>query len=363
MEEELKHHPRGMSQWPAKIACACFTGKGDSKDASIGTEMHARLAELLTELKETGALPPCDPGESYHGAGVYRAAAIIRDSMIANNVRQEELHIEERVTTEDGIFGTADAWVWGRSTNTLIVWDFKTFRNPGRDYTAQLAGYALAICQQRELNGGVPPAEVSLRVLYGDSKDVDMQTLSLYEMQSLCESAMAAFDAADKGEAMPTQCNWCELCAHAATCPAFRAVAETVTKPIYASIPEQWATLPAESKAQMLVLAETVCKWADAVREKAKADLMGGATIEDDENGIRYCLRSVSSSKTPRTADACKMLMGKGVSADEIRAELTMSATSVKKLLKGAGLKGKAIEEALTSVCDASAGSVQMVRG
>jgi hypothetical protein len=173
---------------------------------------------------------------------------------------------------------------------------------------------------------------------------------------------MEAFDMADRGEAQPTQCNWCELCANAATCPAFKAVAEAVAKPALANVTEQWETLPTERKAQMLVLAETVCKWAEAVREKAKADLMSGTFIADLVNGIEYSLRNVSGCKTPRTADACKLLMGLGVSADEIRGELSMSAASLKKLLKGAGLKGKAIDEALEAVCDVGAGFVQMVR-
>jgi hypothetical protein len=187
--------------------------------------------------------------------------------------------------------------------------------------------------------------------------------LSLAELQDIRDTAMEAFDKAEKGDAMPTQCNWCELCAHAAACFAFRGVAIGVAQSGISHAPEQWQFLGVASKARLLVLAETVCKWADAVREKAKADLMSGATIEDEEKGIKYCLRSVSGRKTPRTADACKMLMGKGVSADEIRGELTMSAASVKKLLKTAGLKGKAIEEALSAVCDVTAGSVQMVRG
>jgi hypothetical protein len=362
MEEELKHHPRGMSRWPAVLACGCFKGKGESADANYGTEMHGELAKVLTVFKETGALPPADSDASFHLAGVYRAAAMIRDCLYLQGVQPSNLHIEERVTLEDGVFGTADVW-YGDARGCLYVWDFKTFYNPGRDYTAQLAGYALAICQQREDGGGKPYNEVCLRTVYGDNPSVSEVYYTLCELQCIHGTVMVVFDMADRGEAQPTQCNWCELCANAATCPAFKAVAETVTKPIYASIPAQWETLPIEIKAQMLVLAETVVKWADAVREKAKADLMSGAVIEDEANGIRYCLRTVSGRKTPRTADACKMLMGKGVSADDIRGELTMSATSVKKLLKSAGLKGKAIEEALASVCDVSAGSVQMVRG
>jgi hypothetical protein len=363
MEEELKHHTRGMSKWPAILACACYEGTEGGKNAEFGTEKHAYLAAQLAYLRDNGALPPRDEAADFFDAGCRRVAERIRDSLIANNVQPSAMHIEERCTMEDGTYGTADLWFCNEETSRLFVWDFKTFRNPGRDYTAQLAGYALAINQTRELEGKLPLHETNLRVAYGDSAEVDCVMLSLAELQDITAEAMAAFDAADKGEAQPTQCNWCELCANASTCPAFKAVAETVTKPIYASIPAQWETLPMERKAQMLVLAETVVKWADAVREKAKADLMGGATIEDEENGIKYCLRSVSGRKTPRTADACKMLMGKGVSADEIRGELTMSAASVKKLLKAAGLKGKAIDEALSAVCDVTAGSVQMVRG
>jgi hypothetical protein len=361
MEEELKHHPRGMSRWPAVLACGCFKGKGESADANYGTEMHGELARLLTVFKETGALPPADSDASFHVAGEYRAAAMIRDCLYLQGVQPEALHIEERVTLEDGVFGTADVW-YGDARGCLYVWDFKTFYNPGRDYSAQLAGYALAICQQREDGGGKPYNEVCLRTVYGDNPSVSEVYFTLCELQDIRDTVMEAFDMADRGEAQPTQCNWCELCANAATCPAFKAVAEAVAQPALANVTEQWETLPTERKAQMLVLAETVCKWAEAVREKAKADLMSGTFIADLVNGIEYCLRNVSGRKTPRTADACKLLMGLGVSADEIRGELSMSAASLKKLLKGAGLKGKAIEEMMARVCDVSAGSVQMVR-
>lgn len=356
-----EHHPRGMSKWPAILACGCFTGKGESQDAAYGTEMHGALAKILTAYREDGELPPCDPDASFHLAGVYRAAAMIRDCMYLQGVQPSNLHIEERVTLEDGVFGTADIW-YTANHRDIFVWDFKTFRNPGRDYTAQLAGYAAAIASEYPMNV-VANQRYHLRIVYGDSPEVDDHTLTYGDCIKIRGEAMAAFDKADKGEAQPTQCNWCELCANAATCPAFRAVAEVVTKPIYASIPAQWETLPVEQKAQMLVLAETVCKWSDSVREKAKADLMSGATIEDEANAIRYCLRNVSGRKTPRTAEACRMLLERGVEPDALRGKLTLAVRSIKELLKTVGVKGKAADELIAQVCDIAEGTVQMVRG
>jgi hypothetical protein len=210
----------------------------------------------------------------------------------------------------------------------------------------------------------VPPAEVSVRVLYGDSKEVDMQALSLYEIQCIAEKAMAAFDAADNGKAQPSQCNWCELCANAATCPAYRAVAEAVaSRQDLATVTEHWDSLTPAEMAQSLALAETVSKWADAVKGKAKETLQAGRTIADADHGISYTLRTSKGRTVPYTANACKMLIGHGVSPDAIREKLTIGAQACKELLRSVGVKGKAATELVESVSEIGPGTVSMVRG
>lgn len=366
-QQELHHHPRGMSRWPAVLTCPTFEGKGGNANAELGTEKHRALAAMLEHLKKEGELLLRDDSADFFDAGVRRVAETIRDCLIINHLPPLALHIEERVQLDDGVFGTADVWYESGASKILWVWDFKTFRNPGRDYTAQLAGYALAIYQMRKRQLEVfthgeqfLPEQFVLRTAYGDSRGVDTVSLSLEELQRIHADAMTAFSTGGA----PRQCNWCELCAKAPTCPAFRAIAEAVTEENSAPAQAiaQWTSLPQEYKAQLLVLAETVVKWADAVREKAKADLLGGGTIEDAANGISYKLQQRAGRKVPRTADACRMLTAQGVSTDAIRKELSLAASSVKALLKGVGIRGKAAESLLESVCDASAGSATMVR-
>lgn len=349
------HHTRGMSRWPAILECNCFTSKPSSKDATFGSEKHAQLAEMLNHLKQHGSLP-ATLEDGFFDAGVRRTAEFIASCMIATNTPAAALHVEDRVTLEGGIFGTADAWYI--TDEKIVVWDFKTFRNPGRDYTAQLAGYALAIRQ----NNADAPNTFSLRTIYGDSTEVNEVTMSAGEAFDTYLQAMSAFDSADT--AQPKQCNWCDLCDRAAECSAYRAIAEAVSsRTDLATAPQNWSMLSRENKAQMLVLAETVCKWADAVRGKAKDDLLAGESIADEANGISYKLRNVNGRKTPRTADACAMLTAKGVTAEAIRSKLTLAATAIKELLKTVGIKGKDADALVETVCDVSAGTVQMVRG
>ncbi len=356
------HHERGMSRWPAILACGCFEGGQGGADADFGTEKHAQLAQLLLHLRNNGHLPPRE-SDGFFDAGVYRAAETIRDSLIANNVTADALHIEDRVTLEDGVFGTADIW-FEDENDRLFVWDFKTFRNPGRDYTAQLAGYALAICQTEEANGRTPRHEIHLRTLYGDSAMIDSTMLDLYELQQIRDEVMTAFDKAAQGTAQPTQCNWCELCAHKAGCQAYAAIAEAVTStPALADSVQHWDVLTSQEKAQRLLLAEAVTKWAEGVRAAGKADLASGKTICDEANGILFKLRAVAGRKTPRMAEACRRLIGLGVQPDAIRERLKFGATDIKDLLKTVGLKGKAAEAILEEVCDLGAGSTQLVRG
>ena len=354
------HHERGMSRWPAILACGCFEGAAGGADADFGTEKHAQLAQLLEHLKANGRLPSKSDDAGYFEAGVYRAAEMIRDSLIANNVEPEALHIEERVTLEDGTFGTADIW-FADDHGRLFVWDFKTFRNPGRDYEPQLAGYALAICQTMEAQGK-SAHEIHLRTIYGDSQIIDRSMLDLYELQQIRDEVMAAFD--NRATAQPTQCNWCELCAHKASCGAFKAIATAVTtQPDLANAVQRWETMTSAEKADTVYLAEVVTKWAEGVRDAAKADLVMGKQIADEEKGVLYKLRQMSGRKTPRTADACKMLTIRGVTADAIRGKLAISTSAIKDLLKTVDIKGKAADALIADVCDVTAGSVQMVRG
>lgn len=364
MKEELKHHPRGMSKWPAMLACGCFEGAEGGKDAEFGTEKHAQLAQILGHLKEHGILPSKQTDTGFFEAGVYRAAEMIRDSLIANNVDLERLHIEERVTLECGTFGTADVW-FDDGHGRLFVWDFKTFRNPGRDYTAQLAGYALAICQEREERivkrelRERPIYEAHLRTIYGDSSIIDSTMMDLFELQSFRDDAMRAFDNA--ANAQPTQCNWCEICSKFATCPACTAVANKVQETL-ADAPMKWETYTPAKKAQVMLLAEFLGKWSEDVKKAAKQTLLDGGVVADEAIGAAWTIVSKRGALEVNTAAACKALVDKGVDVNEIRKELKLSATGVKSLLKLVGIKGKAADAIVEACGTRGADSAQIKR-
>lgn len=349
MPDQEAHHPRGMSKWPSILACARYESAEGGSNAALGSKTHAYLANILSEYKLTGKVPKLDADAAFFDAGAYRAARTIIDCSVACGIRPEDLHIEERVTLEDGVFGTADCWY--ANEVTCCVWDFKTAYNPGRDYIPQVAGYALAIRQQMELAGVKhPPYEFNLRTIYGDSSAVDGVLFDIGELQHIYERVQRAFD--DK-DAAPTQCNWCPLCAKREGCAAYRAIAETVqTRQDLATAPTRWGEMSSVEHAQILTLAYDVKRWAEDVIAKGKETLIAGGAIADEQHGIAYTLKQTRGRKTPRVADACRMLSARGVEADAIRSVLTISASAVKALLKGVGITGKAADALVESVCD-----------
>ena len=354
----MNHHPKGMSRWPSILACGRFEGREGNADAEVGTSKHAKLAELLNHLKVYGALPPREDGD-YLDAGVYRAAEMIRDCMIATNVAHGDLHIEERVTLNDGVFGTADVWYENVGRRELFVWDFKTFRNAGRDYTAQLAGYALAIYEalERDTAYMAPSAKwylpevFHLRVIYGDSREIDSVTLGLDEIKAYRDEAMDAFD--NVPVAQPTQCNWCELCANYEGCQAVAAVAKRVMDDNrLASTVERWDDLTPAVKAQRMIVAQSLSKWCDAVLSRGKADMVAGVEIEDEAHGIHPRLQSQRGRKTVRVPDLCAKARSMGIEDKDITPLFEVKATAVERLFRTVGLKGKALQDAVESVCD-----------
>lgn len=356
---ERAHAKRSMSRWCAMLECACFESKPATEATNKGTAVHDKLAGWLTEYKKTGALPAKPESLDFVEAGAYRAAQIIVERLNAEHLTKDALMIEERVQIEGtDVYGYVDV-MW-QSDTFLTVLDFKTFYNPSRDYTAQLAGYAYAYATQHGLPDNM---NVKLIVAYGDNPTMPTLITTIKWCKETYSVAMAAFDKRDAGEAQPQQCAWCDLCVHATTCPAAQAIVKHITtEPKYNEALTAWADLPVVKKAQLLVLAETVVKWADAVRENAKADLLAGLVIEDEENGIKYGLRTTKGRKTPRTEDCCRMLKAQGVTDDELRAVLKIGATEAKTLLKEHGIKGKEADALIDNVCDFSAPSSVMVR-
>ncbi len=371
------HHPRGMSRWPALLACPLFEGReGDAEGyAAAGTGVHATLAWWLSELRERGRLPEVEAETlSFHEAGAWRAAKRVAELLLMYGVSPRELRVEERVTlfdpeTRERVFGTADALFLAPGRGTAVVVDFKTFRNPGRDYLPQLAGYGVAAARASK----APIGALRLEVLYGDSAERETAELKREEAEALAARGLAATLGPRAGDA-PRQCAWCELCARFAACPACVGVAEATAEAgkdgpgedaEAAGIverPDRWPALGAARKAQLLVIAEFATRWAEAVRDAAKADLRDGLAIADPEHGIAFGLRERKAGLRLDVDALWAAAKARGVSAADFRACLRPDAAEAKKVLRAAGLKAKEAEAALESCGTRGAPSLTLAR-
>ena len=386
------HHPLGMSKWPAALACPRFDGKDESADAAFGTGVHATLAWWLSELRERGRLPEVEAeGLSFHEAGAWKAAQTIEAELRVCGASPRALRVEERVSlyypgTKEHVFGTADALFV--HDGAVHVFDFKTFFNPGRDYMPQLQGYGLAAARacKEEID------TVVCSVLYGDAPGkAERVVFDKADCEAVAERALDTLstprEELAKAGAEPTQCAWCELCKHFATCPACHRVAVSAaeaglsvgeagkvpkdagvvraeTHPDVPVIGQMacWADMPSERKAQLMVIAEFAAKWADAVRAKAKADMLAGEVIADPANGIAYTLRE-TRGRLKLDCDALwAAAKSHGVSAAAFRACLKPDATEAKKVLRAAGLKATAADDVLESCGTRGASSQTLVR-
>lgn len=369
------HHPRGMSRWPAVLACPCFEGKDASADAEEGARLHALLAGWLTALRDGDVEPEVDVGGlSFHEAGAWRAFKTIRRAVLDLGLPFVDLRVETRVTlfdaaNKDTVFGTADCLLMDPERGVVHVWDFKSFYNPGRDYSAQLLGYGLGAA----LASKTPIETIRWTVLYGDHAESESGEASKDEAMSVFQRAMAVFDnRVAHVPAKPCQCNWCELCERFPSCRACAAVAEDVRKEFQAAegsevlactlTADGWGRLPSTRKAQLLVLAEFCGKFADVVRAKAKEDLLAGVSISDPENGIAYALRETRGRLKLDVDALWAAAKAKGVQAAAFRACLKPDGVEAKKVLRAAGLTAKAADEVLESCGVRGAGSQTLVR-
>ena len=363
------HHPRGMSRWPAVLACPAFEGREASADAAEGTRLHALLAGWLAALRDGDVEPEVEVGGlSFHEAGAWRAFKAIRRAVLDLGLPFSALRVETRVTlfdaaNRDTVFGTADCLLVDGERGVVHVWDFKSFYNPGRDYSAQLLGYGLGAA----LASKTPIERIRWTVLYGDHEESESGEATKAEAMEVFQRAMAVFDnRAAHVPATPAQCAWCELCRHFAGCQACANVAHGVQGLEQVgdgkSGPGRWAGLPTTRKAQLLVLAEFVSKWADAVRSAAKADLLSGAVIADPENGIAYALRETRGRLKLDVDALWAAAKARGVQAADFRGCLKPDGVEAKKVLRAAGLTAKAADEVLESCGVRGAGSQTLVR-
>lgn len=366
------HHARGMSKWPAILECPYFEGKGESRDAAMGTAVHGSFAGFVEALKRGEGMPDAE-GLSLHEAGALRAARLVFDEAMAREVPADEIFTERRVELEDGVFGTCDAYFADRWEKIVHVYDFKTFFNPGRDYSAQVVGYGLAILDGMEGESDFCREDWDIQgaILYGDSPETyRMRSVEYGEALAIYGDVKQAFMEREGGYGRPRQCNWCELCAKFGGCQACEKA--VVSLPEVDVLPadvrrgfgtvREWDALEPASKAQLLVLAEFAGKWADAVRARAKADAMAGVVLSDEANGIAFRLRESRGRARPRVNELWPLMVAHKVSAEAFRERLSISASDAERLLRDAGMRAREAKEAVLAVSDVGAGSVSLVR-
>ena len=358
------HHPYGMSKWSPLFACPCFDGKGASKNTEAGTKYHALFAETLQGYlngKDLTAQVDALEGEEDHlRKGTILACLRVIEKYIAG-VPNAKAYVEKAVETWLGIYGRADLIV--TAPGKLVIVDFKTFYNPGRDHSPQLAGYAIGALKTLGL-GETRTGEITLATVYGDALDKD--TEKHVDDAFLVEADGRISDIIDDrgaGEAKPVQCNWCDLCAHASSCEALKAVVKTVTDvPAVASIPDRWATLSSAEKAQAMVLAECVTKWADAVKASAKASAMDGEAIEDGANGIRYALVKRAGRKMPRVTAFLALARKRGIPLENVVGVFALTASNAVAVLVNSGVKKKDAQDLVAQLSDVGEESYALLR-
>ena len=337
------HHPFGPSRWPALVECGHYEGRPGGADAARGTALHELFAKAA--LGAAGEESAADTFERH---------AVLLGLHVRELAEQaggaDKLMVEQTVTcppvpggepegaafvADAGgfiapeVFGRLDAAWWDGAE--LHVADLKTADNPERDYTPQLVAYAFGLAEE----WGVEPSGVSLHLLCVETNRdkvsaFDWPTLSQRYAEFRARIVAVALGRKDE----PKQCGWCPLCAHYEACRACRDVAETVDQHLSdIASPERWAALTPARKARFCVLAETVAKWAEAVKKAAGDDAKAGVAIEDPEAGIFYGLQEKKGRLDLDTDLAWEVAKKCHISRESYVACLKVDPTKFKQLL------------------------------
>lgn len=363
---EEKHHPYGPSRWPALAVCPHYVGKPGGADAQKGVALHALFAkaakgELDADAEENAA-------DIFERNTIALGRAVLE--MAGGN--GEKVMVEETVTCpnppgvddcfEDGqIFGRTDAAWFDAKSGDLHVADLKMVENPDRDYRPQLVAYAYGLAREWD---AMPTCH--LHTLYVDTRSIKSDVMEWEELEKSYRILRAKVYRASRPQeaaALPVQSGWCQLCAKFEGCAAPRAVAETVAEGALADLakPAEWAALAAPRKAQICVLADTVEKWAKAVKANAAADAKAGVAIEDPENGIYYGLQERKGVLNLDTDKAWEVAKAHDIKREQFVACLKLDAKAFKALLM-AWMKGREAEALLETCGTRGNGTVSFVR-
>ena len=234
--------------------CARWKSDGARKYTEPGTLRHTALSwQLASEAPEVARAESLAKLDEEGREAVQWGAEYIR---LHAPMADYPLHCERTLTMLDDQFaevmrGTPDV-VCGNH-----IFDLK-WRE--RDYTAQMAAYALMLM---EASGW---KEVHVHLLFGDRKYAERYTFTLYEAQNMVDSILAEVGSAKA----PTPCDYCGWCANRLTCSALVNTAKKVADGY--SLTDKVANWhpsenpDAEQLATMLFVARKVLKpWIESV--------------------------------------------------------------------------------------------------
>ena len=353
-----KHHPYGMSRFPALAQCPWYEG-GDrpSEDAAEGSKAHRLLEGLVRCWPSVEGLK-----DSPHYATVMWA----RDAL--NEALPEGLggiqFVEKRVTLKsplgcvNGVFGTLD--YGGLADGAIVVVDFKTFGNGQRSYFEQLAGYAYGLAC--ELGISDENTNCGLVTLHGAVKKIDVNNVPLGKCIEIVERVLDGVAGRKDGD----QCanDYCRYCRHY-PCRATRLMAEAVAPssiPTLLSTREEMLADPSRIPSALVLVSEferLVKRFKENAEEviKARGDHsvdgngMESWTLEDADGSAAWQIKQTSGNRKfediQRLWAHCETL---GVSQDDFLSCCNVQIGRLAKLASlASGRKLASVERELDS--------------
>jgi hypothetical protein len=210
------------SSLPFLAKCPCWESDQSTgrEDKSAGQERHRYLSALIKTVlggNDGGDIAEAESVEledSDKEAVSWAADYILVHAPTSEYPLRLEHHVNPRDTEFQPIFtngGTLDAACGNH------LFDFKWRR---RDYGAQMAAYALDIFQE------LGCAEVKVHLLFGESKQAEVYTLTEAGCVDLVFGIIARVLDPSRKPAINDYCGWC---ARRLTCPAILSVVEKVS--------------------------------------------------------------------------------------------------------------------------------------
>jgi hypothetical protein len=263
------------SSLPPLAQCPCFV-PGESEFQEPGDLRHKALAKLWTGDETLLDRLPEEDADGVRWAKEYISLKAATSDYPIDFERSDSF-----LTSDfDEIKGTPDV-VCGPD-----LFDLK-WRE--RDYTAQMAAYALMILQKGQFE------EITVHLLFAQSQRTQVFKLDLESAIRIVETIIRA---AKDPERKPNPCSYCSWCASQLTCSAHIQMAGTAAKgysdgklDISSWHPSQVAT--AEDMAVMLQVAELLQSWVKSVKFHADKMWMKdgmqipGCTLKESK-GKRY---------------------------------------------------------------------------